>query len=278
MTKIAAVQMCSSHIIDDNLNTAVILIAEAANQGAKLIVLPEMFAIMGLTDNDKILSKEVFLNGPIQSFLSEQAKKNKVWIIGGTIPIESENNPKKIKAASLVFDDTGNFIDRYDKIHLFDTTISQNEKYNESNTTDPGDKVVLINTPFGKIGLAVCYDLRFPELFRYLFNMGAEIFVVPSAFTTTTGQAHWELLTRSRAVENFCYLIGACQGGTHANGRKTYGNSIIVDPWGTIIAHKDAIQPGIIYADIDLDKLYEIRKSIPVNRHQRIFFDMSQLK
>lgn len=189
MTKIAAVQMCSSHIIDDNLNTAVILIAEAANQGAKLIVLPEMFAIMGLTDNDKILSKEVFLNGPIQSFLSEQAKKNKVWIIGGTIPIESENNPKKIKAASLVFDDTGNFIDRYDKIHLFDTTISQNEKYNESNTTDPGDKVVLINTPFGKIGLAVCYDLRFPELFRYLFNMGAEIFVVPSAFTTTTGQA-----------------------------------------------------------------------------------------
>jgi len=186
--------------------------------------------------------------------------------------------PKKIKAASLVFDDTGNFIDRYDKIHLFDTTISQNEKYNESNTTDPGDKVVLINTPFGKIGLAVCYDLRFPELFRYLFNMGAEIFVVPSAFTTTTGQAHWELLTRSRAVENFCYLIGACQGGTHANGRKTYGNSIIVDPWGTIIAHKDAIQPGIIYADIDLDKLYEIRKSIPVNRHQRIFFDMSQLK
>ena len=274
MTKIAAIQMCSSHVVDENLSIANQFIEEAAKNGSKLVVLPEMFAVMGLTLTDKIAERENFGNGKIQSFLSNQAKHNNVWIIGGTIPIECDNK-QKIRAASLVFDNTGNLVSRYDKIHLFDVTLSENESYKESDTTEPGDKLVVANTPFGKLGLAVCYDVRFPELFRCLFNQGMEIIVLPSAFTIPTGEAHWELLARSRAVENFCYLIGACQGGTHSNGRKTYGNSIIVDPWGNVLAKMEGTEPGIIYADINLSQVYKNRKSIPIEHHQKIFFDLS---
>ncbi|HEX2549562.1 MAG TPA: nitrilase-related carbon-nitrogen hydrolase, partial [Gammaproteobacteria bacterium] len=169
--------------------------------------------------------------------------------------------------------DKGNFIDRYDKIHLFDVALSNNETYHESGTTVPGNKLTVVNTPFGKIGLTVCYDLRFPELFRCLFNMGAEIFVVPSAFTLSTGKSHWQILTRSRAIDNFCYVIGACQGGTHPNSRKTYGNSLIVGPWGNIISIKKNIKPGIIYGNIDREKIYECRRIIPIDRHQKIFYE-----
>lgn len=274
MTKIAAIQMCSSHIVDENLTTAAQLIKEASVNHAKLVVLPEMFAIMGSTD--KVNVKEPFGNGKIQSFLSSQAKNNRVWIVGGTIPIECKNE-KKVRAASLVFDDNGNFVARYDKIHLFDVTILEKEVYNESDTTEPGNEPVVIQTPYGKLGLGVCYDIRFPELFRYLFNQGAEIIALPSAFTTKTGEAHWELLTRSIAVNNFCYVIGACQGGTHTNGRQTYGNSIIVNPWGKISAKKEGISHGVIDSTIDLDELHKIRKSIPIAKHQKIFFDTSKL-
>lgn len=277
MEKIAAIQMCSSHLVDENLTTAANLISEAAKNQAKLIVLPEMFAIMGQGAEDKVTVKETFGYGKIQSFLSEQAKKHSVWIVGGTIPIACKDETK-VRAACLVFNNTGDCLARYDKIHLFDVALSNQEVYKESDTTEAGDELVVIDTPFGKLGLAVCYDVRFPELFRSLFNRGAEIIALPSAFTVKTGEAHWELLARSRAVENFCYLIGACQGGSHSNGRKTYGNSMIVEPWGNIIAKNEGIDTGIIYATIDLAKVHEARRSIPIAKHQRIFFDMAKLK
>ena len=276
MTKIAAIQMCSSHIVDENLRTAAKLIKEASTNDAKLVVLPEMFAIMGLSSNDKVKAKESFGQGKIQSFLSDQAKNNKVWIVGGTIPIECENE-NKVKASSILYNDKGDCVTRYDKIHLFDVTISENEVYKESETTDPGNELIVKEIPFGKLGLSVCYDIRFPELFRCLFNKGAEIIVIPSAFTVKTGEAHWELLARTRAVENFCYVIGACQGGTHTSGRKTYGNSMIISPWGDTISKMDSISEGVIYATIDLKKVYEARKSIPIMDHQKIFFDTSKL-
>lgn len=268
--------MCSSSSVDENLSLAEQLITEAAKNNAKLVVLPEMFAIMGDNVTTKVDVKEPFGEGKIQSFLSEQAKANKVWIVGGTIPIEC-NEEQKIKAASLVYDDTGKCIARYDKIHLFDVTLSENEVYRESDSTEPGNSLCIVNTPFGKIGLAVCYDLRFPEMFRCFFNEGVEIILLPTAFTEKTGKAHWEVLSRSRAIENFCYFVGSCQGGLHSNGRTTYGNSIIIGPWGDVISKKESIEPGIIYGSMDLSKVHEARKSIPVHNHQRIFFDTSGL-
>jgi len=277
MYKIAAVQMCSSHIVEENLVSAEKFIKEAITNDAKLIIFPEMFAIMGINPLDKVAVKEQYGNGKIQSFLCEQAKNNKIWIISGTIPIAC-NEENKIRAASLVINDSGQIVARYDKIHLFDVTISPSEIYKESATTQAGDELVVVDTPFGKIGLSVCYDIRFPELFRYLFEKGAEIIAIPSAFTVPTGEAHWELLARSRAVENFSYVIGPCQGGTHSSGRKTYWHSIIIYPWGSVIAKKEGIEAGIIYASIDLEKLYEKRKSIPIAQHQKILIDISKLR
>jgi nitrilase len=258
----AAVQMCSSHVVSENLLTAENLIQQAAKNGAKLIVLPEMFAVMGLASTDKVAEKEIFGNGKIQSFLADQAKKHRAWIVGGTIPIQGDDQ-KKIRAASIIFDDNGHFVSRYDKIHLFDVSLSEKETYQESETTEPGNEIVVVDTPFGKLGQAVCFDVRFPELFQQLRQKGAEIITLPSAFTVPTGEAHWEILARSRAIDNFSYVIGACQGGTHSNGRKTYGHSMIIGPWGEIIAQKEDATPGIIYATIDLQKVHTARKAIP---------------
>ncbi len=271
MTTVAAIQMCSSEVIDENLQIAGKLLAEAAKQGAKLAVLPENFAFIGQTENDKIRVKEPIGQGKIQSFLAEQAQKNKLWIVGGTIPLASQND-HRVNAACLVFDDQGKNVARYDKMHLFDVVVSDNERYQESASVEPGNQLVVVDTPVGRLGLGICYDIRFPELFRCLFNQGAEIIALPAAFTVTTGEAHWELLTRSRAVENFCYVIGACEGGTHAGNRKTYGHSMIIDPWGTVIARKEDTVPGVICADIDLNKLHLIRQRMPVKEHQRILF------
>ncbi|HEU5281412.1 MAG TPA: carbon-nitrogen hydrolase family protein [Gammaproteobacteria bacterium] len=276
MHKIAAIQMRSSHLIDDNLNAAAALIQEAASNGAKLIVLPEMFAIFGITPDDKVSQKEVLGEGKIQTFLQEQAKRNHAWIVGGTIPIACDI-PNKILATSLLINDKGEVVAAYDKIHLFDVELSPTEIYCESDTTKHGDTIVLADTPFGKLGMSVCYDVRFPELFRTMFNHGAEIFVIPSAFTVPTGEAHWELLARARAVENFSYVIGACQGGLHSNGRKTYGHSVIIDPWGRVISKMDGVEPGVIYADIDLTAVHQARKSIPVDKHQTIAFNIEKL-
>lgn len=277
MQRVAAIQMCSSHIVEDNINVAKNFIRTAASNNAQLIVLPENFAIMGLQPADKVAAKEEFGAGVIQEFLSNEAKHNNCWILGGTIPLGCDHI-SKVKATSLLYNNKGEMVARYDKIHLFDVDISPTEYYRESDVTDPGSELVVIETPVGKLGFGVCYDIRFPEMFRCLFNMGAEIIVLPSAFTTKTGEAHWEVLTRSCAIQNLSYLIGAAQGGTHTSGRKTHGHSLIVNPWGEIIATQHNAEPGIIYADIDLKNLHEIRKSIPIADHQRIVFDTNKLK
>jgi len=268
MSKIAAIQMCSSADLDENLKRAHHLLAKAKHQGAEMVVFPEMFALID-TDIAKVKIKEPLGSGKIQDFLAGQAKHHKLWIVGGTIPL-STTSENKIRAACLVYDDSGKVVARYDKLHLFDVTISEQESYRESDLVEAGDKAVVFDTPFGKVGLAVCYDIRFPELFRYMFQQGAEIFIIPAAFTVKTGQAHWELLARARAVENFCYVISACQGGTHSTGRKTFGHSMIVDPWGEVKA-KLADEAGVIMADIDLDYLKKIRKDIPVHEHRKVF-------
>lgn len=265
--KIAAIQMCSSNNIEQNLNTVQKYIAEAARNGAKLVVLSEMFAIIGLTPKDKMQHKENFGDGPIQNFLSQQAQLHKMWIVGGTIPIACDD-ANKIRAACLVFNAEGKIVARYDKIHLFDVVLSNTEKYQESDTIEPGNEPVIIDTPFGKLGLAVCYDIRFPELFRYYADKGAEIFIIPTAFTVKTGP-HWDILTRARAIENFCYVVGACQGGHHVGGRKTYGHSVIINPWGDVIAEMKNDDSGIIYADITLDHLHQVRASIPALTHRK---------
>ncbi|MGB6976316.1 MAG: carbon-nitrogen hydrolase family protein, partial [Gammaproteobacteria bacterium] len=263
---VAAIQMCSSHLVDENLKTAAQLITKAAANGAILVVLPEMFAIMGMNDTDKVKVREPIGDGKIQTFLAAQAVKNKIWLVGGTIPIRCENIPK-IRAACIVYNDKGKAVARYDKIHLFDVTISETESYKESETTEPGNELALVDTPIGKLGLAVCYDIRFPTMFTQLFKQGMEIMAIPAAFTIKTGQAHWQLLARSRAVENFCYVIGACQGGTHTNGRQTYGNTLIVEPWGSV--QQELLEPGngIVYSNINLEYLYKIRAAIPVSEH-----------
>lgn len=277
MSIVAAIQMCSSDNVDDNLKTAAQLIQKAVLQGAQLIVLPEMFPIISKEKTDILLAKEKEGFGKIQNFLAETAAKHHTWIVGGTIPMKSEHE-HKIKAACVVYDDNGKAVARYDKIHLFDASISETEIYKESDTTQAGNKVVVIDTPFGKLGLAVCYDIRFPALFTALQNKGAEIIAIPAAFTVKTGQAHWQLLMRARAVETFCYLIGAAQAGLHKSGRKTYGHSLIIEPWGTVIEESVSAGNEVIIADIDLKKLHDIRKFMPVTTHQKIKLDFSELE
>jgi predicted amidohydrolase len=260
MTKIAAIQMCSTDNVDENLGAAGKLIEEAARNNAKLAVLPEMFVAMG----GKTKPKESFGHGKVQDFLSNTARENKIWIVGGTIPIACHDD-KKFRAACLVFNDLGLNVARYDKIHLFDVVISEHEKYAESDTTEPGTEIISFDTPFGKIGLAVCYDIRFPDLFKKLLGMNIDIIALPAAFTVPTGTAHWEVLARSTAIINLSYFMGACQGGKHSNERKTYGHSLIIDPWGKVISEKRDDKPGVIYADIDLDEISKARKIIPQN-------------
>jgi len=269
MTKIAAIQMASGTKVSANLIEVSRQILNAAQAGAKLIVLPENFAIMGLHDIDQVKISENDGIGPIQDFLSNQAKQNKVWLIAGTIPLKS-NNEDKIYAASLVYNDNGDSVSRYDKIHLFDVHLeATSETYKESETIDAGNQVIVVDTPFGKIGLAICYDLRFPELFRQLSLQDAEIIVLPAAFTAITGKAHWKVLLRARAIENLCYLVASAQGGYHVNGRETYGNSMIVDPWGVILDELPQ-GSGYVIADVDLENVKTVRRNFPALQHRKI--------
>jgi predicted amidohydrolase len=269
MNKIAALQMTSAADVEKNLTQAAVLIAKASQAGAKLIVLPENIALMGKSESDKLQICEKFGSGYLQDFFALQAQQNKVWIVAGTIPLKTENK-NKIRAASLVFDSEGNCVARYDKIHLFDAQVQRNiETYEESRTVEAGNNVTVIDSPVGRLGLAVCYDIRFPELFRMLSLQGAEVIVIPAAFTVKTGTAHWELLMRARAVENICYTVGAAQTGTHENGRKTFGHSMIVNPWGDVIECL-AEENGMVIAEINLKKLHEIREDFPVLAHRRI--------
>lgn len=269
MSTVAAIQMCSNHMVEDNLKQAATLLAQAADKGTKLAVLPEMFAIMGLQPDDKIAVQETFNSGKIQDFLATQAQKYQMWIVGGTIPITGDK-PNKIRAASLVFDSNGQCAARYDKIHLFDAVLSGKEEYRESNTTEPGNKIVVVDTPVGKLGLAVCYDLRFPDLFHHLVEAGAEIFALPSAFIYKTGQAHWHILVRALAVQQLCYVIAPDQCGQHTNGRLTFGNSMIVDPWGQVIGHQVENVPAIVTAEIDLAYVQMLRQTLPVHTHKKV--------
>ena len=229
--RVAAIQMASGPNVTANLQEAGRLIELAAASGARLIALPEYFAIMGMKDTDKVAVREKPGDGPVQSFLSETAKKHGVWIVGGTVPLES-GSPGKVRNTSLVFDKTGKQVARYDKIHLFNLALGQ-ENYAEERTIEPGTQVVTVDSPFGRLGLSVCYDLRFPELYRAMGEV--DILLVPSAFTATTGKAHWEALIRARAIENLAYVIAPAQGGYHVNGRETHGDSMIVDPWGVVL-------------------------------------------
>lgn len=263
--------MASCPNVGANLLEANRLIAEAAQKGAKLVALPENFAIMGMNEFDKVKEKEQNGAGIIQEFLASTAKKHGVWIIGGTIPLVAEND-NKIRAACLLYDNNGQQVARYDKSHLFDVSVPDtDEKYFESNSIEAGQpEPIVVDTPFGKIGLAVCYDLRFPEFFRRMVRKGADIIVTPSAFTAETGAAHWEVLLRARAIENLCYVIAPNQGGFHVNGRKTFGHSMIVDPWGVVLGcHKTGA--GVVCADIDKERLEKIRANFPVLGHRRLF-------
>lgn len=268
MTKVAAIQMTSQKNVEHNLKRAESLLNEAVNSGAALAVLPEMFVLQSPEATDKIAIAEPFGMGSIQTFLSEQSIKNNLWIIAGTIPIQSPHSNKPF-SATLVFNAQGECVAHYNKMHLFDVSINTSEQYHESYTTTPGEQVSFIDTPAGKIGLAVCYDLRFPELFRCLFNQGAEIFAIPCAFTEKTGQAHFEVLLRARAIENFSYVVAACQTGEHGNHRTTYGYSMIIDPWGEVLAVLPK-EEGVITADINLAHLHQIRANIPVKDHQQM--------
>lgn len=270
MSKCAAIQMASSPNIGANLLEAEKLIAQAAKQGAKLVALPENFAIMGMNEFDKVKEKEIDGQGVIQDFLAHSAKKHQVWIVGGTIPLVADDE-NKIRAGCLVYNDQGERVARYDKTHLFDVSMPDtDEKYFESNSIEAGSESVVIETPFGKIGIGICYDLRFPEFFRKLVREGAEIIIAPSAFTAETGAAHWEILLRARAIENLCYVIAPNQGGFHVNGRKTFGHSMIVDPWGGILGcHKTGA--GIVCAEIDKEQLEKVRTNFPVLTHRRLF-------
>lgn len=269
MSRLAAIQMASGPNVNSNLLEADRLIARAADGGADLVVLPENFALIGMTEYEKVAQRETDGGGPIQDFLAEQAARHGVWLVGGTVPLAA-HAPDKVRAACLLFDDQGRRVARYDKIHLFDVRLEESgENYIESETIEHGDATVVVDTPFGRLGLAVCYDLRFPELFRHIVDQGAEIIALPAAFTAVTGRAHWEVLVRARAIENLSYVIASAQGGYHVNGRETHGDSMVVDPWGVVMDRLPR-GSGVVMAETDRERLQRLRRTFPALQHRRL--------
>ena len=266
---IAAIQMVSGSDLNINLTRAAVLIAQAAEQGAQLLVLPEVFAMFASSQQYALGVEEAFGKAPIRQFLAEQARKHKVWIVGGSIPIADQQHPSKVYAASLLFNDQGQECGHYNKLHLFDVDVADKTgSYRESDTFIAGNDVVVVDTPFGRLGMAICYDLRFPEFFRAMFAQGLDIISLPAAFTRKTGEAHWLPLVRARAIENQCYIIAANQGGEHANNRETSGGSIIVDGWGQVLAQADKGEACVV-ATMDLASLAQQRLAMPIQQHQR---------
>jgi deaminated glutathione amidase len=262
MGKVAAIQMTSSHVVADNLAAAGALLREAKEAGALIACLPENFSFIGLKDADKLQVAETDGSGTVQAFLSETARRLNMWVLGGTIVIRT-NDSKRVANASLLIDAAGKRVARYDKIHLFDVAIpGRNEQYRESAHVLAGREPVIADTPVGRLGLSVCYDMRFPELYRELVSRGAEWLAMPAAFTVPTGLAHWETLLRARAIENLCYVVAPAQSGLHTSGRETYGDSLIVDYWGQVLARL-AKGSGVITADIDLASQAESRARFP---------------
>ena len=264
--KVAAIQMASGPNVAGNLGEAGRLIAQAVAQGARLVVLPEFFAIMGMNELDKLKVQEPLGTGVIQKFLSDTARQHKIWLVGGSIPL-SASTPDKVMNSCLVYDEQGERVARYDKIHLFNLELG-NENYHEAKTIEAGNQVVVVDSPFGRIGIGICYDLRFPELFRAMKNL--DIIVLPSAFTETTGKMHWEVLVRARAVENLAYVIAAAQGGYHVNGRETHGNSMVVDPWGRVLDRLPR-GSGVVVAEINPAYQASLRASLPALNHRTLY-------
>ncbi|MGI4814707.1 MAG: carbon-nitrogen hydrolase family protein [Janthinobacterium lividum] len=266
--RVAALQMVSKPDLDANLADAAALIAEAARNGVQMVLLPEYFCLMGRHDSDKVAIRETpgdLANGVIQRMLEESARTHRVWVVGGTLPLVAPE-PERVLNTTLVFDPTGRQVARYDKIHLF--SFSQGDQaFDESRTIRPGSAPTTFDAPFGRVGLSICYDLRFPELYRAFGDCA--LIVVPSAFTYTTGSAHWEILLRARAIENQCYVLAAAQGGRHENGRRTWGHSMLIDPWGNIVAQREE-GPGIVAGDIDPQRIAEVRASLPALGHRVI--------
>lgn len=259
----AALQMVSTPDLERNLAEAGRLIAEAARGGAQLVLLPEYFCFMGFKDTDKLAIRETPGDGPIQRFLSDAAREHRVWVIGGTLPLQSPE-PSRVLNTTLVFDPEGRQAARYDKIHLFNFEKGE-ESFDEARTICPGSEVRTFEAPFGRVGLSVCYDLRFPELYRQMGDCA--LIVVPSAFTYTTGRAHWETLLKARAVENQCYVLAAAQGGRHENGRRTWGHSMLIDPWGEIVDVREE-GAGVVAGAIDPARIASVRQSLPAYRHR----------
>lgn len=266
---VAAIQMTSGHDVGVNLMAAERLIREAAAAGAGLVVLPECFALMAQDAREQIALREPDGQGPLQAFLARVAAENRVWVVGGTIPLAAAD-PERVRAACLVVDDHGQRVARYDKIHLFDCAVpGADERYQESATFEPGSAVVVCDSPCGRLGIGVCYDLRFPELFRRMLDAGLEVLAIPAAFTAATGQAHWEPLIRARAIENLVFVVAAAQCGLHPNGRETYGHSMVVDPWGTILGQQPR-GTGCITIAVDRDFQVSVRRNFPVIDHRHL--------
>ncbi|MDD4880423.1 MAG: carbon-nitrogen hydrolase family protein [Gallionellaceae bacterium] len=263
--RVAAIQMASGPNVPANLAEAERLIQLAVDAGAKLVVLPENFAIMGIKETDKVAVREHPGKGPIQKFLGAQARKHGIWLVGGSVPMECDD-PDKVYNSCLVYDDKGKQAARYDKIHLFGLDLG-NEHYREENTIQPGDDVVVLDSPFGRIGLSICYDLRFPELYRAMGNV--DIILVPAAFTATTGKAHFETLVRARAIENLAYVIAPAQGGYHVSGRETHGDTMIVDPWGNVLDRLPR-GSGVVVAGVNRAYQASLRKSLPALKHRSL--------
>ncbi len=270
--KIAAVQMVSTPDRDRNLEAAADLIAQAAEQGAKMVGLPEYFCLMGRRDTDKLAIAEPLDDGPIQRFLAQTARRHGLWLIGGTLPMAIPGRADRLRNTCLVHDPQGRRVARYDKIHLF-AFDNGREQYDEGRVLEAGDAPACFTAAAHRVGLSVCYDLRFPELYRALAGVPGEtpcdLMCVPAAFTHTTGQAHWELLLRARAVENQCYVLAPAQGGLHENGRRTWGHSMIVDPWGQVLASLPEGE-GVVLADVDASRLQAVRSQLPALSHRRL--------
>ncbi|MDE2365467.1 MAG: carbon-nitrogen hydrolase family protein [Betaproteobacteria bacterium] len=263
--RVAAIQMTAGPDIASNLKEAERLLDMAASQGAKLAALPEYFCLMGMRDADRVTARELDNSGPIQEFLSDTARRLGIWLVGGSVPLAS-SRPDKIRNSCLVYDDQGGQVARYDKIHLFGLELG-NERYAEEETIEAGCGVVSLESPFGRIGLSICYDLRFPELYR---SMGkVDIIFAPAAFTATTGKAHWETLIRARAIENLAYVVAPAQTGRHLNGRETHGDSMIVDPWGVVLARLPS-GSGVVVADLNPEYQAGLRDSLPALNHRTL--------
>jgi deaminated glutathione amidase len=264
-TRIAAVQMASGPRVEANLKEAARLIEIAVAQGARLVALPEYFGIMGMKDTDKVAVREDYGSGPIQDFLAATARKHGIWVVGGSVPLVASVSTKVLNT-SLVYDDQGRCVARYDKIHLFGFEMGE-ERYSEERTIEHGKQVVTVDTPFGRLGLSICYDLRFPELYRAMGEV--DLILVPSAFTETTGKAHWETLIRARAIENLAYVLAPAQGGYHVNGRETHGDSMIVDPWGVVLDRLPR-GSGVVVAGMNRAHIQRLRLSLPALRHRTL--------